>query len=112
MKLLFLIPCVFSALLACAQSKLVPSVQQLTSGVNTSLRGLSVVNDQVVWVSGSNGTVGHTSNGGKDWKWINVKGFEHSDFRDIEAFDGATALTLSVGEPAYILRTVAAGETW
>jgi hypothetical protein len=94
-----------------AQNSL-PTVEVLTSGVKTSLRGLSVVNDQVVWVSGSNGMVGRSTNGGKDWKWFVVKGFEKTDFRDIEAFDGATAVIMGVGEPAYILRTVDGGTNW
>ena len=34
------------------------------------------------------------------------------DFRDIEAFDGATAIIMAVDTHAYILRTVDGGETW
>src|SRR5215510_12725926 len=89
-----------------------PVIEMLTSGTNTSLRGLSVVNDNVVWVSGSNGTVGRTANAGKNWKWFTVKGFEKQEFRDIEAFDGATAVIMAVGEPAYILKTNDGGESW
>jgi photosystem II stability/assembly factor-like uncharacterized protein len=89
-----------------------PQIEMLAEGTNTSIRGLSVVNDNVVWVSGSNGTVGRTSNGGKTWKWITVTGFEQSDFRDIEAFDGATAVIMGIGEPAYILKTNNGGDTW
>ena len=92
--------------------KSIPTVKLLTSGTKSSLRGLSVVNDEVVWVCGSNGTVGRSSNGGKDWKWKVVKGFEKRDFRDIEAFDATTAVIIAVGEPAHILRTVDGGETW
>ncbi len=88
------------------------NVELLTSGHNSSLRGLSVVNDNVIWVSGSNGTVGKSSNAGKNWKWITVKGFENRDFRDIEAFDAGTAVIIAVGEPACILRTNDGGETW
>jgi photosystem II stability/assembly factor-like uncharacterized protein len=73
---------------------------------------LSVVNDNVVWVSGSNGTVGKTTNGGKNWKWFTVKGFEKKDFRDIEAFDAASAVIICVDEPAYILKTNDGGESW
>lgn len=87
-------------------------VQVLSSGNKTSLRGLSVVTDNIVWVSGSNGTVGRTTNGGKNWTWMTVKGFEKSDFRDIEAFDATTAVIMSVAEPAYILKTNDAGATW
>jgi photosystem II stability/assembly factor-like uncharacterized protein len=89
-----------------------PVVEMLTSGTKTSLRGLSVVNDNVVWVSGSNGTVGKTTNGGKNWKWFTVKGFEKKEFRDIEAFDATTSVIIAVGEPAYILKTNDGGETW
>ena len=89
-----------------------PEVQILTSGTKTSIRGLSVVNDNVVWVSGSNGTVGKTTDGGKTWDWMRVDGFEKSDFRDIEAFDGATAVIMAVAEPAYILKTNDGGKTW
>ena len=89
-----------------------PDVQVLTSGKQISLRGLSVVNDNIVWVSGSKGTVGKSTNAGKNWKWMTVKGFEKMDFRDIEAFDASTAVIMAVGEPAFILKTNDGGETW
>lgn len=89
-----------------------PSIEIVSSGTKSSLRGLSVVNDNIIWVSGSNGTVGRSSNAGKNWKWMTVNGFEKSDFRDIEAFDGSTALIMAVGEPAYILKTIDGGENW
>jgi hypothetical protein len=95
-----------------AQKKEIPKLEVLTSGTKTSLRGLSVVSDEVVWVSGSNGIIGRTSDGGKNWKWFSVKGFEKTEFRDIEGFDATTAVIMAIGEPAYILRTVDGGETW
>jgi len=89
-----------------------PEIEILTTGIKTSLRGLSVVNDNVIWVSGSNGTVGKSLNGGKSWKWITVKGFEKTDFRDIEAFDAATAVIMGISEPAFILKTNDGGDSW
>lgn len=89
-----------------------PLVEQLTSGTKTSIRGLSVVTDNVLWASGSNGMVGTSINGGKDWKWVQVRGFEKTDFRDIEAFDGATAIIMAIDTPAYILRTTDGGASW
>jgi photosystem II stability/assembly factor-like uncharacterized protein len=78
----------------------------------TSIRGLSVVNDNVVWVSGSKGMVGRSEDGGKTWNWNQVKGFEKRDFRDIEAFDKNTAVILAIAEPGNILKTTDGGKTW
>ncbi len=87
-------------------------VEVLTEGTKTSIRGLSVVDDRIIWVSGSNGTVGKSIDGGKTWKWHVVKGFEKREFRDIEAFDATTAIVIAIAEPANILKTVDGGETW
>ena len=94
-----------------SQNKL-PEIKILTQDVKTSIRGLSVVNDVVVWASGSNGTIGKSTDGGKTWKWSVIKGFEKRDFRDIEAFDAATAVVIAVDAPAYILKTADGGENW
>ncbi|MEP7253136.1 MAG: oxidoreductase [Ginsengibacter sp.] len=87
-------------------------VQILDSGTNTSIRGLSVVTDKIIWASGSNGMVGKSLDSGNTWKWIQVKGFEKADFRDIEAFDETQAVIMAIAEPAYILRTIDGGENW
>jgi len=105
-----IIGCFFCAL--SFSQKTLPQVEIVNSGTKTSLRGLSVVTDRVVWASGSNGMVGKTTDGGKTWKWLQVKGFEKSDFRDIEAFDATTAIIMAVSSPAYILKTVNGGESW
>ncbi len=76
------------------------------------MRGLSVVSDKVIWVSGSGGTVGKSIDAGVTWKWMTVKGFEKNDFRDIEAFDAQTAVIMGIADPAYILKTVDGGDNW
>ncbi|WP_342645674.1 YCF48-related protein [Mucilaginibacter sp. CSA2-8R] len=78
----------------------------------TSIRGLSVVNNQVAWVSGSKGHVGISTNGGQTWAWQQVPGFEQSDFRDVEAFSATEAIIMSSGTPAVILKTTDAGKSW
>jgi photosystem II stability/assembly factor-like uncharacterized protein len=87
-------------------------IEVLSTGTNTSIRGLSVVTDNVIWVSGSKGVVGKSTNAGKTWKWMTVKGFDSVEFRDIEAFDANTAVIMGIGEPANILKTNDGGETW
>ncbi len=87
-------------------------VAVITSGTNTSLRGMSVPTDEVIWVSGSNGTVGKSVDAGKTWRWMIVPGFAKRDFRDIEAFDSATAIAMTVDNPAIIVKTTDGGATW
>jgi len=87
-------------------------LKELTAGKNTSMRGLSVVSNSVAWVSGSNGQVGKTINGGLTWVWTQPKGYEKLDFRDIEAFDDQNAIIVNAGSPAYILSTADGGKSW
>jgi hypothetical protein len=84
----------------------------LTEGTATSIRGLSVVNDEIIWTSGSKGMVGRSVNGGKSWSWHQVPGFEKREFRDIEAFDELNAVILAIAEPGVILKTTDGGKTW
>ncbi|MGB4843096.1 MAG: oxidoreductase, partial [Ferruginibacter sp.] len=58
------------------------------------------------------GTVGRSVDGGENWTWMTVKGFEKNDFRDIEAFDKNTAIIMGIASPAYILKTTDGGENW
>ena len=84
--------------------------------VNTtaSLRGLSVVNDKIIWASGTGGTFLKTTDGGKNWTVGKVPDAEKLDFRDVEAFDANTAYLLSIGngETSRIYKTTDGGATW
>lgn len=87
-------------------------IQTLKQNKPVSIRGLSVVNDHVAWISGNKGYIANTLDGGKTWKWQQVKGYEESDFRDIEAFSEKVAIIMSSGTPAMILKTTDGGDTW
>lgn len=88
------------------------NIQLLATDQKASFRGLSVVTNKIIWVSGSNGTIGKSVDGGNTWLWMTVKGFEKTDFRDIEAFDTKTAIIMGIAEPAYILKTTDGGNNW
>ena len=88
------------------------TISLLQQGKPTSIRGLSVVDDSIAWISGSKGTVAITRNGGKTWDWQQVKGFEKADFRDVEAFSAKEAVIMSSGSPALILKTIDGGANW
>ena len=77
-------------------------------------RGLSVVNSKVVWVSGTKGTFGRTTDGGKTWSVGTVPDADKLDFRDVEAFSETTAYLMSAGPGAgsRIYKTNDGGKTW
>ncbi|MES2773328.1 MAG: oxidoreductase [Bacteroidota bacterium] len=83
-----------------------------SSQSTVSFRGLSVVNDNVLWVSGSKGTIGKSIDGGRTFTWMHPAGFEKRDFRDIEAFDANTAVAMAIDSPAFIIKTTDGGVTW
>jgi photosystem II stability/assembly factor-like uncharacterized protein len=84
-----------------------------TSGVMSSLRGVSAVNERVVWASGSRATVLRTADGGATWAQLAMT-TDNVDFRDIDAIDERTAYVLSIGAGATsrIYKTADAGEHW
>ena len=88
------------------------SISLLGSINKVSIRGLSVVNDNIFWASGSGGMVAKSTDGGKNIEWTQVPGFEKRDFRDIEAFDQNTAIIMAVDQPAIILKTTDGGKNW
>ena len=62
-----------------------------------SLRGLSVLNDTQVWVSGSNGCIGRLN--ADTLEVCNVPDeYRNKDFRDIHAFSQAHAIAMSVSD--------------
>ena len=86
--------------------------QQVPIKTKSSLRGLFVFNDKEIWASGSQGTVAHSFDGGKNWRVNQIEGAEALDFRDIEAIDEGTAVVISAGSPGRIYRTTNGGSSW
>lgn len=92
-----------------------------------SLRGISAVNENVCWASGTGGTVLRTTDGGKTWRSTGpavseethagqhtrrLDALKELDFRDIEAFDADHAVIMSSGAADQIYRTENGGQSW
>lgn len=90
----------------------VPRLVVSQLGRDVSLRGLSVVDDRVVWVSGEKGTIALSTDGARSFELRTPPEFATRDFRDIEGFDDRRALALAVGAPARILATADGGASW
>jgi photosystem II stability/assembly factor-like uncharacterized protein len=88
--------------------------QRQPIGTNANFRGLCAVSDRVAWVSGTQGTFGRTTDGGKTWQSGQVPGAEKLDFRDVEALDENIAYLLSIGpgENSRIYKTLDGGKNW
>lgn len=86
-----------------------------TSGVNSTLRGVSAATDKIAFATGSGGTVLRTKDGGATWTKLTLPaGAEAMDFRDVDAIDARTAYILSIGEgnKSRIYKTIDGGDTW
>lgn len=83
------------------------------SNTTSSLHGLSIVNANVVWASGTDGTFVRTTDGGETWHVGTVPGGDTLDFRDVYAVDDKTAYLMSFDQnQSRIYKTTDAGQTW
>jgi len=84
------------------------------SGTTALLQAVSPVSEEVVWVSGHEGTYARTLDGGVTWSVAVMTGEEDLQFRDVEAFEGDIAYLMSAGsgDLSRIYRTDDGGESW
>jgi photosystem II stability/assembly factor-like uncharacterized protein len=87
---------------------------QTRVGSDQELRGLDAVNGRVAWVSGDEGGVWRTVDGGRHWKDVAPPHSSKLLFRDVEATDRRHALLLAIGTrtASRIYRTSNGGRTW
>ena len=114
LKLTFLITIIF-LITAC---NFIPNknyeVQFIELGTKTdaSLRGLFIVDENIIWASGSKGTVLVSEDGGENWIINTVPGAEENDFRSIHAWNENRAMIFGVAGPQFGFLTENGGENW
>lgn len=84
----------------------------IDANTDAYFRSLSVVDNNVIWVGGSQGLIGRSTNGGKTWRFASVPDFQKLEFRSLYAFDSLTAIAANAGTPACIVRTTDGGRHW
>jgi len=84
--------------------------ETLNVGTTASFRGLSVVDDRVVWASGTRGTVIHTIDGGGSWTVDSIPNGVAFDLRGIHARNDRVAHVAATA--GRIWRTTDGGKTW
>ncbi len=80
--------------------------------IDTGLRGLHAVSEQIVWATGADGTWVRSIDGGNTWQSGRIRGAENLGVRDVHAFDGVYAVALTIGSPGRVYRTNDGGYTW
>ena len=91
------------------------SWRTVPTGSDAQFRGLAPVSNRIAWVSGTEGTVLRTVDGGRHWRDVSPGGnTTHLQFRDIEAWDDQHAVIMSIGSgrASRIYRTDDGGRTW
>ena len=89
-------------------------VEDQASGTSALLQAVSVVDSNVVWISGHEGTWARTTDGGRTWRAARVPAADTLQFRDVHALDARTAWLLAAGpaDMSRIYRTDDAGAHW
>ncbi len=85
---------------------------QLDTNTEASFRGLHVVDENVIWASGSEGTILLSTDGGESWNVNRIPGAEKNDFRSIHAWDANRAVVFGVLGPEFGYQTMDGGQTW
>jgi len=86
--------------------------EELNAGTDASLRGLFIVNENVVWASGSKGTVLRSVDSGKTWETFHVPKASSNDFRSLHGWDENRALVFGIAGPNFGYLTEDGGQTW
>jgi photosystem II stability/assembly factor-like uncharacterized protein len=83
-----------------------------TIAVKSSVRALTVVNDQTIWFAGSGGVFGYTEDGGQNWTIDSILADSAAPhFRSI-AVTGKAVHLLAIGSPALLYRSTDKGQNW
>ncbi|CAN0596672.1 unnamed protein product, partial [Laminaria digitata] len=92
----------------------IPVATAQSSSSEALFIGISIVDDQTAWISGTAGSYGTTTDGGQNWRIGTVPGADSLQFRDVHAVNDQTAYLLSIGngDQSRIYKTTDAGENW
>ena len=87
-------------------------ISTLESPTTSSIRGMSAVDSNTVWMTGANETILRTTDQGKTWQQLSIPDLDSLDFRSVHAFSKSSAIVVSAGFPARAYKTNDGGVSW
>jgi len=112
MRLAILYIVLFLMPLGCTEKSCVFDFSEIHTPGSASLRAICAVDANTVWVSGSQGQVYLSDNGGTDWKAVPVPECEETEFRSLHAWNEKRALVFDVSPLGRAFFTENGGQTW
>ncbi|HDL18653.1 MAG TPA: glycosyl hydrolase [Bacteroidetes bacterium] len=116
-KSFFILPFLLFLSLSCVTKRLDPtqfSWQPVETGASASLRGIFVLNENEIWISGSGGFCARSADAGASWQKMKIPGADSLDFRDVQVFPGGVVYLLSAGGggSSRIYKSADNGKSW
>lgn len=95
------LPILIIFLVACQGTRTINfSLTEQQSGTDALLIAMSILDDETVWMSGTQSTFLRTLDGGEVWETFQYPYADTLQYRDIHAFDRDHVVLLSIGEGA------------
>ena len=99
-------------ILSCSEESYRVIFTELDTSTTASIRALHVVNEDIIWASGSGGIFLLTTDGGGTWKTDTIPGSSGNDFRSLHAWNEKEALVFGTSSPGRAFYTGDGGESW
>lgn len=102
-----------SILINCSPKEIIPKIESLESPTTSLLQAISMVDQNVTWISGHNASFVRTQDGGSTWDLFQHPTGDTLQFRDIHGFDQQRSILMSSGPgPLSRIFTFNAPDSW
>lgn len=98
--------------LGCGDTTINFKLTSVDTGIDSSIRAIKAVDSDVVWASGSGGTVFLTVDGGSNWKSVVVPTCEETELRSIYGWNSKRAIVFEVAPTGRAFLTEDGGDSW
>lgn len=114
---LFALVCLLATSLVSLQTTCGQQWELVSTGSQSSLRGIHALDANRAWVCGSQGTILRTVDAGETWTRLVIPELQDAaggklEFRSLYAWSDQEAIVATAGQPCAIYRTIDGGNRW